>query len=192
MPEILENEYTITPGTLVKGVTGFIIILFVLMATVIPYTIYFYEDEIFFSIMFLILMLSIFIPVLVGSWAYSPQKYVVSEKGLQIVRPINAISIPLKTIIKIEDREINPLKTIRLWGNGGVFSLSGSFYNKSDGKFWMYAKNNKFVMVHADKKYVISPDEKEMFMIELSNKIEKPKQDKDKRSNIENNQIMGD
>ena len=190
MPEILENEYTITPGSLVKGVTGFIIILFVLMASVIPYSIYFYEEDIFFSIMFLILILSIFIPLLVGSWAYSPKKYVVSEKGLGIVRPINAIFIPLKTITKIEDREINPLKIIRLWGNGGVFSLSGSFYNKTDGKFWMYAKNNKFVMVYADKKYVVSPDEKEMFMIELRNKIEKPNNIKKKRSNFKKGKII--
>jgi len=71
------------------------------------------------------------IPILIGSWAYSPQKYVVSEKSIKIVRQINSI-------------------------------------------FLMYAKNDKFVMIYADKKYVLSPDEKERFIIEVKNKLEKP------------------
>ena len=73
----------------------------------------------------------------------------------------------------MEDRVINPLRTIRLWANGGLFSLSGIFYNKTDGKFLMYAKNEKYVMIYADKKYVLSPDEKEQFIIEVENKLEK-------------------
>jgi len=77
------------------------------------------------------LNLIIMIPILIGSWAYSPQKYVVSEKSIKIVRQINSI-------------------------------------------FLMYAKNDKFVMIYADKKYVLSPDEKERFIIEVKNKLEKP------------------
>lgn len=173
MADIFETEYQITPGRLVKIVSYFIICLFVFMIVFIPIMIYSIEGEEFQAFIVLFLYLIIMIPILIGSWAYSPQKYIVSEKRIKIVRPINSISIPLREIIKIEDRVINPLKTIRLWANGGLFSLSGTYYNKTDGKFLMYAKNDKYVMIYANKKYVVSPDEKERFMIEVKNKLER-------------------
>ncbi|MCK5561051.1 MAG: hypothetical protein KAJ51_10675, partial [Thermoplasmata archaeon] len=109
---------------------------------------------------------------------YSPKKYTLSEKEIRIIRPISSISIPINEINKVEDKEINVFKTIRLWANGGVFSLSGVFYNKQDGKFWMYAKNSRYIMIHARKKYVLSPDEKEQFIIKVKNYLGKQKKNK--------------
>jgi hypothetical protein len=173
MADIFETEYEITPGRLVKIITYFIIYLFVFLIVFIPIMVYSIEGEEFQAFIIIFLLLIIMVPILIGSWAYSPQKYIVSEKRIKIVRPINSVSIPLHEITKVEDRIINPLKTIRLWANGGLFSLSGTYYNKTDGKFLMYAKNDNYVMIYADKKYVLSPDEKERFMIEVQNKLEK-------------------
>lgn len=171
MTEVFKTEFNITPGSLIKGMTGFVIILFIFIVFIIPLIIYYFENEIFPALLVNILTLIIFIPMFIFSWAYSPKSYSVSEKGIGIHRPLSSIFIPLNEIKKVEDKEISAFKTIRLWANGGIFSLSGAFYNKQDGKFWMYAKNNRYVMIHANKKYVVSPDEKEQFIIKIKNHL---------------------
>ncbi len=176
MQSAIENEYAITPGSLVKGVTWFVIFIFASLGTIIPFTVAYFENNTVVAILLGLLLISIFITILVGTWAYSPEKYLVSDNGIRIIRPISSFEIPIKKIKKIEDKNPDTFKIWKTMGNGGLFSLSGSFYNKEDGKFWMYAKNNNYVMIHTqDKKLVLSPDEKEQFMIELKNKIDRIK-----------------
>ena len=46
----------------------------------------------------------------------------------------------------------------------------------------MYAKNSNYIMLYTtDKKYVLSPDEKVQFFIEIKNKIEKQKKENNKK-----------
>jgi hypothetical protein len=172
MSTILETEYEITPSNLVKGLTLFVFILFIVIGAITPTSIYYLENDITAAFLILILDISIFIPILIGAWAYSPTKYLVSNESIKILRPIGPVIIQLNEILRIEEKQIETFKTIRLIGNGGLFSFTGSFYNKPDGKFWMYAKNNNFVMITTkEKKSVLSPDEKEQFIIEIKNKI---------------------
>ena len=120
------------------------------------------------------------IPILVGTWVYSPQKYIVTDKEIRIVRPAGDIKILFKEITSIEDKEINVFKTMKLVANGGIFSMSGSFYNMEDGKFWMYAKNEKYVMLITSlTKIVVSPDEKEQFMISVGNRMDRMRKAKE-------------
>ena len=171
MTDIFQNEYTITSGRLVKGMTGFVIILFLIIGILVPYSVYYEEGDIVLASFMTVLLISIFLPILIGAWIYSPKKYIVSEKGIRIIRPVGPIIIPIEQINSVEEKDINEFKTIRLWANGGLFSLTGAYYNKTDGKFWMYTKNNNYVMIQASKKYVLSPDEKERFIIEVKNII---------------------
>jgi hypothetical protein len=173
MAEMLKSEYTVTAGSMVKGLTLFVIAMFIAIAIFTPLGVYYTEKELLISILLLILVICIFIPIIIGSWAYSPQKYIVTEKGITIVRPYKPLFIPIKEITEVEDKEIAIFKTVQLGANGGLFSLSGAYYNKTDGKFWMYAKNDKYVMIHAAKKYVLSPDDKERFIIELKSFVSK-------------------
>jgi hypothetical protein len=175
MPAALEREYHITAGSLVKSMTGFVIALFIFLTLFMPFVIYYLEPEegILPAIMIVIIDLVVFIPILIGAWVYSPKKYVVSEAIVHILRPIRSIMIPIKDITSVEEKEVSVFKTVRLWANGGIFSMTGAYYNKSNGKFWMYVKNNNYVMITADKKYVLSPDEKEQFIIQLKNHIGK-------------------
>ena len=183
MSELLEREYTITPSGLVRGLTWFIIILFISMTTLIPGSIYYFEKEIFVALLVFILLIIIYPSVLAGSWAYSPQKYITTEHDIKIIRPVSPITIKIAELTEVEEKDINVFKTIRVLGNGGLFAFTGTFYNKADGKFWMYAKNKNYVMLHTkDKKYVLSPDDKEQFMIELRNKMARIKKDSTARS----------
>ena len=123
------------------------------------------------------------IGILGGTWAYSPQKYITSEHEVKIVRPVSPITIQIAQVTEVEEKDINVFKTIRVLGNGGLFAFTGTFYNKADGKFWMYTKNTNYVMLHTkDKKYVLSPDDKEQFIIELKNKLARIKKDSTAKS----------
>ena len=171
--ETFETEYTVTPGRTVKIATWAIFILFISIAVIVPFLIYILGGAFFEIMIFVILDVGIFTAVFIGAWAYSPTKYSTTESEVKIFRPINTISIPMKEIKKVEDKEISMFKTIKLWANSGVLSMSGQFYNKSDGKFWMYTKNDRYVMIHAKERWVVSPDDKEVFINDVKGKLEK-------------------
>jgi hypothetical protein len=173
MEGIFQNEYTITPDKFVTGITWGISLMALIMTTVIPASIFLIEKHLPLTLGITALMLVIFIPLLYLSWAYSPQKYQVSEKEVRVVRPMGDISIPVREIRKIEEKNLKAYKLLRKWGNGGLFSVSGKFWSKKEGDFWCYAKNNNWVMLHADKKWVVSPDEKELFISDVTSKMEK-------------------
>jgi hypothetical protein len=176
MEDIFETEFKVTPNNLVNGVTWGIGILFLCMGAIIPYFTYQYEkDEKFLWLYLLILFSLIFGLTYIGAWLYSPQTYFVSDKNIRIQRPVKPIIIPFTEINMVETTDINPLKTIRKWGNGGIFSIMGLFHSKKDGDFWVYAKNNNYIMIHADKKYVVSPDDKELFIQYVQSKIDRQK-----------------
>ncbi len=177
---VFDREYSVTPGKVVKVITGFIVSMFAFMLIVTPMIVYLIEVESFIAFYLFILLGVIIIPTILGAWAYSPNKYILSSHSIKIIRPISAITIPLKDIQKVEPRDINTLNTVRLWANGGLFSMSGLFYNKEDGKFWVHAKNNNYIMIHGNnKKYVISPDERDVFLLDITSKLYKLRMDKD-------------
>ncbi len=174
MDTTFETEYKVTPNRLVNGMTWGLSLMLLCMAIIIPLMTYIYEEEgSYVWLMLLIMFAMLFSAILAGAWAYSPRTYFLSDKGIRIDRPINSITIPLKKIKKVEDIKLNIFKTLRKWGNSGLFSVSGSFYNKTHGNFWIYAKNDNYVMLHAEKKYVISPDDKELFIQAVAGKIGK-------------------
>lgn len=172
MSGIFETDYTVTAGRLVRSITAGIILLFIVLGTVVPISIYLIENLFFEAVLFEVIMIGVSVPVVLGSWAFSPQKYSVSETELRIVRPAKTLSIPLNTINKVEQKELSLMKTVRS-GNGGLFSITGKFYNKSEGWFRMYTKNDNFVLLHGDKKVVLSPDDRELFIQDVKSKIER-------------------
>ena len=170
MNDIFETEFKVTPNNLVKSMTWGFGLVFLCMGIFIPLLTFLYANEEEYLWLFLLILFSvIFGSTYISAWAYSPQTYFVSDRSIRIQRPVKSISIPINKIKKIEPTEINVFKTIRKWGNSGLF------YTKQNGDFWVYAKNNNFVMIHADKKYVLSPDDKELFIQTVTSRIEKSK-----------------
>lgn len=164
---MLETEYSVTAGRFVRGMTYFVIILFLALLIIIPYFIYLDEGlgAAFYAT--LAILLAVYIPLLILSWAFSPSKYIVSEEGVKIERPLRPLFIPMETIKKVEEKDFRNYKLIRKFGNGGLFSQTGSFWNKKEGTMYFYAKNSNYVMIYADKKYVLSPDERFQFINHL-------------------------
>jgi len=173
MSDLFEIEYKVSSGKIVKRITFFVVILFIFLGVGIPALLYFIEG---FTQVFLLttaLTLVIYASILGGVWAFSVQSYSISEKAITINRPIKSFTIPVNTITSIEERDFKFGKLRKKMGNNGLFSFTGSFYTKEDGTMWFYAKNANYVLIHADKKYVLSPDDRFMFMNQIKKYIDR-------------------
>jgi hypothetical protein len=170
--DMFGTDYNITPDNLVKGMTYLVIFIFIFMGVIITSSIIFIEEDIMAALVFVVIILVVAIPTLYFSWVTSPSSYMISAKGVTIQRPWKPILIPMNKIKNVESIEISYTRTMRA-GNGGIFSISGKFYNKKEGWFWMYIKNKNFVKIEADKKWVVSPDDRELFITDLKGKLEK-------------------
>ncbi|GIV34245.1 MAG: hypothetical protein KatS3mg031_1780 [Chitinophagales bacterium] len=103
------------------------------------------------------------IAILVGSWLFAPQSYVLAENELVINRPVRKVHIPLSNIIqirKLHDREGK--WPIRTFGVGGLFGYFGKYYLPSIGHATFYAtqrKNKILIITNQNKKIIITPDD---------------------------------
>ncbi len=169
----MEVEYRVSAGKGVRAITDSIILMFVLFIIVIPYLIWMQRGICFEFYLVLILMLAIYLPVVIIAWAYTPQRYVVSEEGIAIKRPAGDVFIPLESIRFVEERDFKRTRTIRVMGNGGLFGITGRFWTKQDGTMYFYARNSNYVLIEADKKYVLSPDERFQFINHMRKLMER-------------------
>ena len=121
---------------------------------------------------------SLFIPVLI--WAgfilllieiicflYSPTAFEIRDKQLVVIKNLGKKSFgPINTCTSIKHDE--PSFGIRLWGNGGLFSATGIFWNKQYGIFRAYVTNSKrtyLVLVETPShKVIISPEKPAEFV----------------------------
>ena len=173
MSDLFEIEYKVSSGKTVKRITFFVVILFIGLGVGIPASMYLAEGITPVFLITTILTLVIYISILGGAWAFSPHSYSVSEKAIKINRPIMSFSIPINTITDIEERDFKFTQMRKKMGNNGLFSITGSFSIKGDGTVWFYAKNSNYVMIHADKKYVLSPDDRFMFVNQINKHIDR-------------------
>jgi hypothetical protein len=109
MAELFETEYQITPSNLVKGITWAFSFLFIFLIVIIPTITYYLDDDLTLALLLFVLFLGIIIPSLVAAWAYSPQKYIVTEESIKIVRPVNSIEIPINKIDKVEEKDMKSM-----------------------------------------------------------------------------------
>ena len=111
-------------------------------------------------------ILLLFIVILLGSWLYAPQSYIIENKNLTIIRPIGKVSYRLSDIKQVRALAKSETKgTIRAFGVGGLFGYFGRFYIPRIGYTTFYAtqlKNKILIVTNSDKKIVITPDDTSM------------------------------
>lgn len=173
MKDPMAIEYEVTPGKMVRGLTIGVILLFIALGVGIPLLIYYIDGMGFVLMLTTVFQVALFLVILLLSLAYSPRFYLLSEKGVTIDMPIKPVSIPIGTITKVEERDFKAHKLVKKWGNSGLFSISGNFWDKAEGNMKFYAKNNNYVMIYAEHKYVLSPDDRFLFVSHLRNYVEK-------------------
>jgi len=101
--------------------------------------------------------------IFVGAYLYAPNKYIVKNGTLIIVRPIKRIIIPLADIKEVRLLNKEELGTlIRMFGSGGLFGYYGTFKSTRMGKLKLYTtrRNNRIMLTTIDEERIlISPDD---------------------------------
>ena len=100
-------------------------------------------------------------------WIYSPSSYEI--EGNDLIVNFNCGKKVFKSIKSVStvDKEISGFG-LRLFGNGGVFSGTGIFWNRKLGVFRVYvtsARKKEMLLLETDKdKVIISPLKQEKFL----------------------------
>ena len=105
--------------------------------------------------------------VLLLSYGYSPQRYVVSERSLTVIRLIRNVHIGLDHIQQARPVRADDLKWgIRLWGSGGLFGYYGLYRTAELGKCTWYVTDRSkcVVVITSEKTVVVSPDDVDGFV----------------------------
>ncbi len=107
-----------------------------------------------------------------GTYFYHPINYDLTDENLIIHRPIKDVVIKRQNIKRVERLNHDQMKwTIRTFGVGGVFGYFGKFVNSTWGDMTWYAtRRDKTILIETndDKRFVITPDEPEEFIKQLS------------------------
>ncbi len=153
-----------------KAITYGTIALILCISVLIPYLVYTdsgLSDE-FYTLTDMMLATLLIIPF---SWAYSPKEYLLTDDAVVIKRPAKDIVIPYTSIKSVNKKDSLGNRMIRQIGDGGLFSFSGTFRSREEGKMKMYVKNTNYIVIMAGEKYVISPDERDEFMMMLNSRL---------------------
>jgi hypothetical protein len=96
---------------------------------------------------------------------FTVRGYRLTEKTLYVKRLLWLTEVPLDNLETITVSPNAMMKSIRTFGNGGLFSITGYYYNKTLGKYRIFATRLKNVVVlrFSDRVIVITPDQPELF-----------------------------
>ena len=166
------REYSASLGNLSKIIsvlgTLFLVGLFIYMGY-LNYS----EPRKEFAFMTALGLFMILLPVI--TYFYMPRFYVITDEALLIKRRAGNFRIPLSTIDRVESATKEDMRlTMRTFGNGGMFGFTGYFRNSKFGRMrWFVTQRCNYIVVTTkdQKKYVISPDEPEMMVDDLSRSI---------------------
>ncbi len=97
--------------------------------------------------------------------------YEVLNEGVKIIKGNDVQLIKKDLILEVKLIDYKDLRfSVRTFGIGGVFGFSGSFTNKKFGDMtWSFTSKDNLVMIVTQKqKFVVSPDNRTLFITEVS------------------------
>ncbi len=97
--------------------------------------------------------------------------YEVLNEGVKIIKGNDVQLIKKDLILEVKSIDYKDLRfSVRTFGIGGVFGFSGSFTNKKFGDMtWSFTSKDNLVMIVTQKqKFVVSPDNRTLFITEVS------------------------
>ncbi|MBN2011797.1 hypothetical protein JW960_20880 [candidate division KSB1 bacterium] len=113
--------------------------------------------------------------ILISALMFVIRGYVLTDDSLHIKRLFWNTKINLSTL---KSAGLNPVlvkKSMRTFGNGGLFSFTGRYWNKQLGHFRMFVTNfdHSVVLKFMDRVIVVSPDEPAMFVAKMNMYLKK-------------------
>lgn len=97
--------------------------------------------------------------------------YEVLNEGVKIIKGNDVQLIKKDLILEVKSIDYEDLRfSVRTFGIGGVFGFSGSFTNKKFGDMtWNFTSKDNLVMIVTQKqKFVVSPDNRTLFITKVS------------------------
>jgi Bacterial PH domain len=111
--------------------------------------------------------------VTLGCYLRAPVAYEVSRGGLTIVFRLG--SKQFGPVVRVGRVEKSTDRSIRLWGNGGLFAATGIFWNSTWGIFRAYVttsdQKNTVIVETRTGKVLLSPDNPEEFLRESAGSV---------------------
>ncbi|OKH16973.1 PH domain-containing protein [[Limnothrix rosea] IAM M-220] len=117
-----------------------------------------------FVLLYLVALIPVLI-VLITSF-YSVRGYLVTNNRLQVARLGWFTTIPLNNLETVVYEPKAMAKSLRLFGDGGLFAFTGRFRNQALGNYRAYVThlNKTVVLIFTDKTVVVSPQRPEEFV----------------------------
>lgn len=99
-------------------------------------------------------------------WAQQPRLYLLQDGELRVERRafFPPARLDLATVRRVAPLASLPM-TLRLWGNGGLYSWVGWFWSRGIGTYWMCATNlGELVLLDGERRWVVSPENRAEFV----------------------------
>jgi hypothetical protein len=113
------------------------------------------------------LVVALILPALLfGSLLFMVTGYAVDGTELYVGRLLWSTRIPLETLSRVWIEPAVCKGSIRVFGNGGLFSFTGLFYSKRLGRYRLFATDisRSVVLILPARVVVITPAEPEAFI----------------------------
>lgn len=146
-------------------------IITILLIIALPVVFYFLSGK-KINTLLIIVSLSLYIPIII-TFLYAPKKYVIDNNTISIKKIVGNISFNKNKISTYKELNITDLGSMtRTFASGGLFGYFGSFRSSKIGDLSVYcgSLNSNLILItlKSNKKFLISPDNKDKFMAALN------------------------
>ena len=113
--------------------------------------------------------ISLIFAAVLGATLYVIRGYTVTPEAILVHRLFWDTLLPREGIVSATAEPDAMKWSLKVWGNGGLFSFTGWYWSKRLGRFRAYVTNpNLTVVLRWEKRTaVVSPDDPEAFVREL-------------------------
>jgi hypothetical protein len=108
--------------------------------------------------------------LLLGALPFMIRGYILTERNLEVRRLGWSTTLPLADLLAVTGEPEGLRGSVRLFGNGGLFGISGWFWNRRIGRFRAYATDpgRAVLLRYRDgRKVVVTPDDVQHFIVRV-------------------------
>ena len=117
-------------------------------------------------------MVGVPLAVLVGSLLFMVRGYVLTESQIEVQRLGWSTVLPFAGLVAVSGEPQGLQGSLRLFGNGGLFGISGWFWNRRIGRFRAYATDpgRAVLLRYRDgRKVMLTPHDVQHFIVRVRN-----------------------
>jgi hypothetical protein len=115
-------------------------------------------------------MVGVPLVVLLGALPFMVRGYLLTERHIEVQRLGWNTVLPLSGLVAVTGEPEGMSGSVRLFGNGGLFAISGWFWNRRIGRFRAYATDpgRTVLLRYRDgRKVVVTPHDVQHFIVRV-------------------------